>query len=162
LVLAGTGAKISAAADGLLSVREDLASGERLAAVSLVSFANYENRAWPGSPAAALRVGHGHSRYLHAREQLVTRGLVVVDERASASGRGRSSTVALRFVETGPWWDGQINVELFEAVLGYSEARGPARLLLATMAAVSDPDGAVCSTGASSFWSFGQPAAIND
>jgi len=121
--------------------REDLASGERLAALSLASFANYENRAWPGAPAAAVRAGLGRSRYLHAREQLVARGLVVVEEHAS--GRGRSSTVALRFAETGPWWDGQINVELFEAVLGYSEARGPARLLLATMAAVSDADGVV-------------------
>jgi len=138
LVLAGTGAKISAA---VVLAQEDLASGERLVALSLASFVNYENRAWPGAPAAALRAGLGRSRHLHAREQLVARGLVVVDERAS--GRGRSSTVALRFVETGPWWDGQINVELFEAVLGYSEARGPARLLLATMAGVSDADGVV-------------------
>jgi len=88
-----------------------------------------------------VRAGLGRSRYLQAREQLVGRGLVVVDERAT--GRGRSSTVSLAFADAGPWWDGEINVELFEAVLGYSTARGPARLLLATMAAVADSDGVV-------------------
>jgi DnaA N-terminal domain len=121
--------------------RDDLASGERLVALSLASFADRENRAWPGAPAAAARAGLRRSRYLDAREQLVARGLVVVDQRAT--GRGRSSTVSLAFADAGPWWDGEINVELFEAVLGYSSARGPARLLLATMAAVADADGAV-------------------
>jgi len=121
--------------------RDDLASGERLVALSLASFADRENRAWPGAPAAAARAGLCRSRYLQAREQLVARGLVVVEDRAT--GRGRASTVTLAFADAGPWWDGEINVELFEAVLGYSSARGPARLLLATMAAVSDADGTV-------------------
>ena len=72
---------------------------------------------------------------------MVARGLLAVDERAT--GRGRSSTVTLLFAETGPWWDGDINVELFESVLAYSPARGPARLLQATMAAVADERGEV-------------------
>jgi hypothetical protein len=46
-------------------------------------------------------------------------------------------------LDTGPWWDGEINVELFETVLAYSPARGPERLLLATMAALADEEGAV-------------------
>ena len=121
--------------------RDDLASGERLVALSLASFADRTNRAWPGAPAAAVRAGLGRSRYLQAREQLVARGLVVVDEHAT--GRGRSTTVSLAFADAGPWWDGEINVQLFEAVLGYCAARGPARLLLATLAAVADGDGLV-------------------
>ena len=121
--------------------RTDLASGERLVALSLASFAGRENRAWPGAPAASARAGLSRSRYQQAREQLVARGLVAVEERAT--GRGRASTVTLVFADAGPWWDGDINVELFEAVLGYSRVRGPERLLLATMAAVADEDGAV-------------------
>ena len=108
--------------------RTDLASGERLVALSLASFAGRENRAWPGAPAASARAGLSRSRYQQAREQLVARGLVAVDERAT--GRGRASTVTLLFADAGPWWDGDINVELFEAVLSYSRARGPERLLL--------------------------------
>lgn len=41
------------------------------------------------------------------REQLVVRGLVIVDARAT--GRGRASTVTLAFADAGPWWDGEIN-----------------------------------------------------
>jgi hypothetical protein len=121
--------------------RDDLASGERLVALALASFAGSDNRAWPGTPAAAARAGLRRSRYLEARDQLIARGLVVVEERGS--GRGRSSTVSLVFADTGPWWDGDINVELFEAVLGYSHATGPARLLFATLAAVADDEGTV-------------------
>ncbi len=121
--------------------RTDLASGERLVALSLASFAGRENRAWPGAPAASARAGLSRSRYQQAREKLVTRGLLGVEERAT--GRGRASTVTLLFADTGPWWDGEINVELFEAVLGCSRVRGPERLLLATMAAVADEEGAV-------------------
>ena len=121
--------------------RTDLASGERLVALSLASFAGRENRAWPGAPAASARAGLSRSRYQQAREQLVARGLVAVDERAT--GRGRASTVTLMFADTGPWWDGDINVDLFESVLAYSRARGPERLLLSTMAALADEEGAV-------------------
>ena len=116
--------------------RHDLSSGERLVAFSLASFADRENRAWPGAPAAAARAGLRRSRYLEAREQLVRRGLVIVEE--AATGRGRSSTLALRFANEGPWYEGEINAGLFEAVLGYSSARGPARVLLAAMAALAD------------------------
>ena len=121
--------------------RGDLSAGERLVAFSLASFADRENRAWPGAPAAAARAGLRRSRYLEAREQLVRRGLIVVEE--AATGRGRSSTLALRFANEGPWYEGEINAALFEAVLGYSSARGPARVLLAAMAALADGGGFV-------------------
>ena len=121
--------------------RDDLACGDRLAAFSLASFAGREHRAWPGAAAAAQRAGLSRSRYLQARDRLVRRGLVLVE--AQASGRGRSSTLVMAFAQTGPWWEGEINVELFEAVLGYSAATGVARLLLAAMAALADEDGAV-------------------
>ncbi len=49
--------------------RGDLSAGERLVAFSLASFADRENRAWPGAPAAGA--GLRRSRYLEAREQLV-------------------------------------------------------------------------------------------
>ena len=49
----------------------------------------------------------------------------------------------MAFAQTGPWWEGEINVDLFEAVLGYSAATGVARLLLAAMAVLADEDGAV-------------------
>ena len=121
--------------------RDDLACGDRLAAFSLASFAGREHRAWPGAPAAAQRAGLSRSRYLQARDRLVRRGLVVVE--AAASGRGRSSTLVLAFAESGPWWEGEINVDLFEAMLGYSAVTGAARRLLAAMAALADEDGAV-------------------
>jgi hypothetical protein len=44
----------------------------------------------------------------------------------------------LAFAGSGPWWEGEINIELFEAVLGYSTATGVARLLLAATAALAD------------------------
>jgi hypothetical protein len=121
--------------------RDDLPSGERLVAFSLASFAGGDNRAWPGAPAAAARAGLSRSRYLFDRDRLVRRGLVVVEE--AASRRGRASTVALPFASEGPWWEGEINAELFEAVLSRSQARGPARLVLAAMAALADESGIV-------------------
>ncbi|MGO9791175.1 MAG: DnaA N-terminal domain-containing protein [Solirubrobacteraceae bacterium] len=121
--------------------RDDLACGDRLAAFSLASFAGREHRAWPGAAAAAQRAGLSRSRYLQARDRLVRRGLVLVE--TEASGRGRSSTLVLALARTGPWWEGEINVDLFEAVLGYSAATGVARLLLAAMAVLADEDGAV-------------------
>lgn len=56
-----------------------------------------------------------------------------------------ASTVTLVFAETGPWWDGDVNAELVEAVLSYSRTLGPARLLLTKMAAIADEDGVVRS-----------------
>ena len=114
----------------------DLSSGERLVAFSLASFADRENRARPGTPAAAERAALRRSWFLEARDMLVRRGLVVVEQ--AATGRGRASTLWLPFAETGPWWDGEINPELLEAVLGYSRSQGTARLLLAAMAALAD------------------------
>ena len=67
---------------------------------------------------------------------LVRRGLVVVEQ--AATGRGRASTLWLPFAETGPWWEGEVNAELLEAVLSYSRSQGTARLLLAAMAALAD------------------------
>ncbi|MGH3610417.1 MAG: hypothetical protein ACRDRD_20365 [Pseudonocardiaceae bacterium] len=121
--------------------RDDLAGGERLVAFSLASFAGRDGRAWPGAPAAAARAGLSRSRYLHDRDQLVRGGLIVVEE--VASGRGRASTVALHFAAEGPWWGGEINAELFEAVLSRTRTRGPARLLLAAIAALTDAGGVV-------------------
>jgi hypothetical protein len=80
--------------------------------------------------------GLSRSRYLHDRDRLVRRGLVDAEERAS--GRGRSSTVALRFAAEGPWWEGELNAELFEAVLSRTRLRGAARLVIAAMAALAD------------------------
>ena len=127
---------VTAIAAGL--AREDLSAGERLVAFSLASFADRENRAWPGAPAAAARAGLSRSRYLQARDQLVRRGLIVVED--AATGRGRASTLGLSFADQGPWSEGEINAPLFEAALAYSLARGPARLLLATMGALANED----------------------
>jgi hypothetical protein len=121
--------------------REDLCGGERLVAFSLASFAGRDGRAWPGAPAAAERAGLSRSRYLYVRDRLVRSGLISIEE--TASGRGRASIVALQFAADGPWWEGEINAELFEAVLSRSRARGPARLLLAALAAFGDTEGVV-------------------
>jgi hypothetical protein len=120
---------------------DDLSTGERLAAFSLASFADRENRARPGTPAAAARAGLVRSGYLEARVRLERRGLVAVEQ--AASGRGRASTLWLAFAVEGPWWDGDINAELFEAVLGYSRARGSERLLIAAIAALANDEGVV-------------------
>jgi len=117
---------------------EDVSAGERLAAFSLASFANREHRAWPGTRVAAARAGLSRSQYLAAREGLERRGRVVVE--AAGGGRGNSPAVALAFALSGPWFEGEINPALFEAVLGYSRARGSARLLLAALAAVADDE----------------------
>ncbi|MBV9717461.1 MAG: hypothetical protein JOZ64_18965 [Solirubrobacterales bacterium] len=115
---------------------EDLSTGERLVALSLASFADCEGRARPETTAAAARAALEKSWFLEARDKLERRGLVVVEQ--AATGRGRASTLWLAFADAGPWWEGEINAELFEAVLGYSRARGSARLLLAAMAALAN------------------------
>jgi hypothetical protein len=68
----------------------------------------------------------------------VRRGLVGVED--AATDRGRASTLGLRFADEGPWCEGEINAPLFEAALAYSRARGPARLLLATMTALANEE----------------------
>jgi DnaA N-terminal domain len=113
-----------------------LSSGERLVAFSLASFADRDGRARPGTLAAAGRAGLKPSWFLEARNMLVRRGLVVVEQ--ATTGRGRATTLRLVFAETGPWWDGEVNAELVETVLCYSRSQGTTRLLLAAMAALAD------------------------
>jgi hypothetical protein len=115
---------------------EDVSAGERLAVFALASYANREHRAWPGTRVAAVRAGLSRSQYLAAREGLVGRGLIVVE--AQGGGRGNSPVLALAFARTGPWFEGEINAPLFEAVLSRSGTRGSARLLLAALAALAD------------------------
>jgi hypothetical protein len=121
--------------------RTDLSISERLVALSLASFANREERAFPGNAAAAVRAGLGRSRYLESREQLVTRRLVAIED--PGRGRGQTTTLIVLFAQSGPWRDGEINAGLLEHVLARSSVRGPARLLLATLAALADESGVV-------------------
>jgi hypothetical protein len=127
---------MSRAAIAAALARDELSVGERLVAFSLASFADRDARTLVGTPAAAGRAGLKPSWFLEARELLERRGLVVVEH--AATGRGRASTLWLPFASEGPWWDGDVNAELFEAVLGYSRSRGTARVLLAAMAALAD------------------------
>lgn len=124
---------------------ENVSAGERLAAFALASFANSDHRAWPGTRIAAVRAGLSRSQYLAARDSLVKRGLVVVE--APGGGRGNAPVVRVTFAQAGPWVQGDVNAPLFEAVLSYSAARGSARLLLATLAALAD--GQLTVTGVS-------------
>jgi hypothetical protein len=50
-------AVVSHAAIAAVLARDDLGVGERLAAFSLASYANGEQRAWPSTPNAAARAG---------------------------------------------------------------------------------------------------------
>ncbi|MDQ6806756.1 MAG: hypothetical protein M3065_17755 [Actinomycetota bacterium] len=117
---------------------DSVTAGERLVAFSLASFADGEHQAFPGDATAAARAGLSSSRYLAARKQLVGRGLVTVA--GIGGGRGRLSTLTLDFAICGLWLDGRINPGLFEDVLSYTRARGPARLLLAGLAALANED----------------------
>jgi len=132
---------MSHAAIAAVLARHDLSAGERLVAWSLASFANRDHRAWPGIPVAAARAGLSRSRYLETRNRLSRRGLLEVE--APGVGRGHASTVQVLFAQFGPWHEGEVNAELLEAVLGYSPTRGPARLLLAALAALADENGSV-------------------
>jgi len=132
---------VSHAAIAAVLARHDLSAGERLAAWSLASFANRDQRAWPGIPAATARAGSSRSRYLELRERLVRRDLLEIE--TPGVGRGHASTVKVLFAHSGPWHDGEVNAELVEAELGCSAARGPARLLLAALAALADENGSV-------------------
>ena len=135
------GRGVSHAAIAAVLRLEAVSAGERLAAFSLASFADREHRAWPGTPVAAARAGLSRGQYLAARNGLARRGLVEVDE--PGGGRGRSAVVWLRFAESGPWCDVEVNPGLVEAVLSYSRTRGSARVLLAALAAVADQHGGV-------------------
>jgi hypothetical protein len=132
---------VSHTAIAAVLARDDLSIGERLAALSLASYANREHRAFPGNAAAAARAGLSRSRYLEAREQLLARGLIAVEE--AGRGRGQATTLTTLFAQFGPWWDADINAGLLEHVLGHSHACGAARALLATLAALADDSGVV-------------------
>jgi hypothetical protein len=71
----------------------------------------------------------------------VRRGLLAIE--TPGIGRGHARTVKVLFAQFGPWHDGEVNAELLEAVLGHSPTRGPARLLLAALAALADENGSV-------------------
>ena len=120
---------------------EDVSGGERLAAFSLASFADREQRAWPGTRLAAARAGLSRSQYLVALRSLSDRGLVEIED--SDGGRGRSALVRLLFADAGDLVDAEINAQLFEAVISDTRAKGSARTLLAALAALSAPDGGV-------------------
>lgn len=94
---------------------EGVSASERLAAFSLASFANRDHRAWPGTRVAAARAGLSRSQYLAARDSLVRRDLLVVEE--AGGGRGHSPVIALHFAESGPWYEGSVNAELVESAL---------------------------------------------
>ena len=100
--------------------RPDLAMGDRLAALSLASYANREERTLPGNAAAAARAGLGRSRYLEARDRLVARGLFAIEE--IGRGRGQATTLIVLFAQSGPWWDGDINAALLEHVLSPADS----------------------------------------
>ena len=117
---------------------EGASLNERLVAFSLASFANREQRAWPGTRVAAARAGLCRSQYLSARARLVGRGLVEVEN--PGGGRGNPPVVLLRFALTGPRLDVEVNARVFERTLGVSRSRGAARLLLAVLAAFADEE----------------------
>jgi hypothetical protein len=129
-----------AAVAGVLA-RVDLSAGERMVAWSLATFADRDQLAWPGIPAAAARAGLSRSRYPELRDPLVRRCLLEIE--TPGVGRGRAGTVKLLFAQSGPWQEAEVNVELLETVLGYSPTRGPARLLLAALAALANENGNV-------------------
>jgi hypothetical protein len=117
---------------------EGLSSTERMVAFSLASYANREQRAFPGHAAAAARAGLTRGRYLQGRAGLIDRGLVVPE---SGQGGGRAGSVRLEFARTGPWVEAPVNPALFEAVLDHTGTRGLARLLVAALAALADDAG---------------------
>ena len=119
----------------------EVSTGERLVAFSLASYANSDQQAWPSTEVAAARAGLARSRYLAARGALIERGLIGIEH--AGRGRGKASLVSLLFDEHGSGQDGEVNAELFEMVLSYSRTRGSERLLLAALAALSDPIGVV-------------------
>jgi hypothetical protein len=120
---------------------QEVSTGERLVAFSLASYANSDQQAWPSDEVAAARAGLARSRYLAARHALAERGLIRIEH--TGRGRGKSSLVSLLLAEHGSGRDGEINAELFEAVLSSCRTRGSERLLLAALAALSDPIGLV-------------------
>jgi hypothetical protein len=93
---------------------------------------------FPGNTAAAAPVSVVAATP-EAREQLVARGLLAIE--SAARGRGQATTLIALFAQSAPWWDGEINARLLEQALSHSPVRGPARLLLATLAALANESG---------------------
>jgi hypothetical protein len=116
---------------------EDLSVGERLTAFSLASFANRQHRAWPSASTAAGRAGLSRRQYLAARGELERRGLIT---REGNERRHTAALIYLAFADHGPSIDHEINAELFETTLARSHSRGGARVLLAVLAALADPE----------------------
>jgi hypothetical protein len=125
---------------------EDVSVGERLVAFSLASYAGRDHLAWPAVRTAAARAGLGRRQFLNARDRLLDRGLIALedDERGASAVR----RVRVRFAEDGWSVEREINAELFEAVLSHSPARGGARALLAVLAALGGRDGVVAGVSA--------------
>ena len=96
--------EMSHAAIAAVLERDDLSTPERLVAFSLASFSNTDQLAWPGTSVAAARAGLAKGRYVEARDALVRRGLIVIQD--PGRGRGQSSMITLEFARRGPWWDG--------------------------------------------------------
>jgi hypothetical protein len=117
---------------------EDVSIGERPVAFSLASYADAEHQTFVGNPAAAARAGLSRSRCLAAPEQLEARELISVA--AEGGGRGRSSTLTLGFAKRGPWREERTNPPLFQTAWSYTRSQGPARVLLATLAALADDE----------------------
>ena len=119
-------ASVSHTAIAAVLARTDLAMGERLVALSLASFANRDDRAFPGNAAAAARAGLGRSRYLEARDQLVARGLVAIE--SAGRGRGQSTTLISPVREV-------------RSVVGRRDQRAPARAACSATARPAGPRG---------------------
>ena len=120
---------------------EDLSVGQRLTAFALACYANREHCAWPAARTAAVRAGLSRRQYLVARAELAERQLISM-ESVKARPPG-SALVRLRFAESGPSIEREINAGLFGAVLTHSRSHGGARVLLAVLAALADGCGVV-------------------
>ncbi|HEY3771575.1 MAG TPA: helix-turn-helix domain-containing protein, partial [Solirubrobacteraceae bacterium] len=118
-----------------------LSTGERLVVFALASFANREQRAWPGTRLAATRAGLSKSQYLAGLRALADRRLVEIEE--SGGGRARSALIRLAFVEDRVPVELDVNARLFEVVLSAGSTKGSARVLLAVLAALADADGVI-------------------
>ena len=121
--------------------RTDLSSGERLVAFSLARFADRENRARPGTPAAAARAGMERSGYLEARDRLVRRGLLVVE--VAAKGRGRRARWRCRSRLRARGGTATSTPSCSRQCSVTAGSQGSARLLAAALAALSDERGVV-------------------
>ena len=131
---------MSHAAVAAVLARHDLSAGERLVAWSLASFANRDQWAWPGIPAATARAGLSRSRYLELRDGLVCRGLLEIE--TPGVGRGHASTVKLLFAQSGPWQEGEVNPNCLRPCSAIAGSR-TCKAALAALASLADENGSV-------------------